>query len=142
MFNSGPWLALQRLFENLGSDSAGAWAHLLTKGVLIGIVVWSLRSGRFDADGWTRACFLTLAGLVVLNPAVMPWYLAWALPFAIACGDRSWLIFTGLVFLSYLFYVDRGEAAWWLWVEYLLLLAAVMWESRTRLARERVHLLP
>ncbi len=136
VFNSGPWLALHSVFAALGAGSPGVWAHLLTKGVVIGVVIWSVRRGRFDGAGWARACFLTLATLVVLNPAVMPWYLTWALPFALAAGNRSWVAFTGLAFLSYLFYVDRGAAGWWLWVEYGLFFAVAAWESR-RMATAR-----
>ena len=128
VFNSGPWVAIASFLSALGTPSPAAWAHLLTKGFVVGWVVWSIRSNRFEATDWTRACFLTLATLVVLNPAVMPWYLSWALPFAVAVGNRSWLLFTALAFLSYLFYVDQGEASWWLWVEYVVFFVAILWE--------------
>ncbi len=129
VFNSGPWLALQSSFAALGAGAPGLWAHLVTKGVVIAVVIWSVGRGRLDGAAWARAAFLTLAALVVLNPAVMPWYLTWALPFAIATGNRSWILFTALCFLSYLFYIDRGVAVWWLWAEYGLFFAAVAWES-------------
>ncbi len=131
VFNSGPWLALRETLAALGAESPGVWAHALTRAVVLGVVIWSLKPGRFEAARWARWCFLTLATLIVLNPAVMPWYLTWALPFAIAVGNLSWVLFTALSFLSYLFYIDRGEASWWLWLEYGLLLGAVLWETRS-----------
>lgn len=129
-FNSGPWVALHQLLSSLGLDSPALWAHGLTKGVVIGAVLWTLRPGPFDPQRFNRDVFVTLALLVVLNPAVMPWYLPWALPFAVAAGARSWILLTALAMLSYLFYVDQGAASWWLWVEYLLFVAAVGWEWR------------
>lgn len=132
VFNSGPWLALQRSFEMLGSGSPELWAHLVTKGAVIAVVLLSLLFGGRDRHRWTTACFATLAVLIVTNPAVMPWYLPWALPFAIAIGNRTWVAFTGLAFLSYLFYVDRGEATWWLWLEYLTLGALMTLELYRR----------
>ena len=48
----------------------------------------------------------------------MPWYLLWALPLAVAIGNRSWLVLTALSMLSYLFYIDATTQAWWLWLEY------------------------
>ena len=62
----------------------------------------------------------------------MPWYLAWALPFAIAVGNRTWIAFTALAFLSYLLYVDRGEATWWLWLEYVALFTLAAFEHLHR----------
>jgi hypothetical protein len=136
IFNSGPWVAIEWLFAAMGLESSVALAHLVTKGAAIGVVLWSLRSGRFDGMEFARSCFLTLAVLVVLNPAVMPWYLSWALPFAVAIGNRSWVLLTGLSFLSYLFYVDQGASSWWLWLEYGLFFAI----AAVELARRRSSL--
>ena len=132
VFNSGPWAVTHRLFESLGAESPLAWAHLSTRAVVVALLLHALRPGTFDARAWTGACFRVLAALIVLNPAVMPWYLAWALPFAIAAGNRSWIAFTGLAFLSYLFYVDQGAATWWLWLEWGALAAVAGWEMRSR----------
>ncbi len=132
VFNSGPWVALQRTFAALGSESPELWANILTKGAVVAVLVWSVRRRDLDARGWVAGCFATLATLVVLNPAVMPWYLPWALPFAIAIGNRTWIALTALSFLSYLFYVDRGAAIWWLWLEYLAFFAIAGWELRRR----------
>ncbi len=140
-FNSGIWQALVTPFTTLGFEDPGGTAHLLTKGATLMIVVGALILARRGDLEWAQGAFLTLAGLVILNAAVMPWYLPWALPFAIAVGNRTWIAFTGLAFLSYLFYVDQGEATWWLWLEYMALLGVAAWELAARYRRSR-SLLP
>jgi len=132
VFNSGPWVLIEQVFATLGFESSSPLAHLVTKGAVIAVVLWSLRAGRFDGMAFARSCFLTLALLVVLNPAAMPWYLTWALPFAVVIGNRSWVLLTGLSFLSYLFYVDQGASSWWLWAEYGLFLGAAILEAKSR----------
>ena len=82
--------------------------------------------------------FLTLAVLVLLSPAVMPWYVLWALPAAVVAGNRWWPVFTGLALLSYLNYADGvGPALWWKWIEYGALVALVAWEGRRAIVRPR-----
>ena len=76
-----------------------------------------------------------MAAAVLLQPAVMPWYVLWPLPLAIAAGDRIlWPAFTALALLSYLFYAEQVERSWWLWLEYggLLALAAARWRRLGR----------
>ena len=131
-FNSGPWIVLRTLFEWVGLEAPGLWAHAATKLAILAIVAWSVRPGRLTPERVVSGALWTLGALVVLNPAVMPWYLTWALPFAVALGCRSFVLLTALSFLSYLYYVDQGEATWWLWVEYLGFFAAAIWELLVR----------
>ena len=134
-FNSGIWQALATSFGVLGLEDPGGLAHLLVKGATLAVVAGALLLARRGELQWVHGCFLTLAGLVILNPAVMPWYIPWALPFAIAVGNRTWIAFSGVAFLSYLFYVDQGAATWWLWVEYLVVLGVAVWELSSRSRR-------
>lgn len=128
-FNSGPWAALRRLFSIVGVESPELWAHLLAKGVILAVVVLGVRRAT-TTTGTVRAVFHTLAALTLLHPAVMPWYLLWPLPFAVALGNRSWIVLTGTCFLSYLFYAHQAEHAWWLWLEYGAFAVAVAAEAR------------
>ena len=100
--------------------------------VLLALLAAALRHDGSDERRWLGGAFFVLAGLVVLHPAVMPWYVLWPLPLAIAVGNRSWLWLTGLSFLSYLFYVEQAEHAWWLWVEYGLFFAMALAEAVRR----------
>ena len=59
----------------------------------------------------------------------MPWYLIWALPFATlvaGCAECRvmrrmgvvWAVLGCLSVLSYYFYADERESAWWRWIEF------------------------
>jgi hypothetical protein len=134
-FNPGLWLLAARLFEWLGAGDPEAAAHLLTKILallLVGIVTVRVRPS--DDRSWILGIFLVLAGVVLLNAVVTPWYLLWALPFAVASGVRSWEVLTALSFLSYLVYSEHAEHTWWLWVEYggFAVAAGVEWAMRVK----------
>ena len=49
-----------------------------------------------------RGSFLLLAAALLLSPTVHPWYVLWILPFLALRPDPAWILFTGLVPLSYL----------------------------------------
>jgi alpha-1,6-mannosyltransferase len=135
-FNSGPWAAVHWLANVAGTSDPTGWAHWTTKLLsLLAIVVLPWFSRPSD-DSILWSAFLILAAVVLVNPAVMPWYLLWALPLAAVVGCLSWVGLTGLSLLSYLIYVDGIERVWWLWVEYGLfaVLVTIEW-LRTRSAR-------
>jgi hypothetical protein len=134
-FNSGPWAAIRYLAKVAGASDPTAWAHWITKVLsLLAIVVLPWFSSK--SNGATlRIAFLILAAIVLLHPAVMPWYLIWALPLATVVGCWSWIGLTGLSLLSYLIYLDGIERAWWLWLEYGLFAVLVAFEwARARSA--------
>ncbi len=134
-FNSGPWAAAARLGQLVGLEQPAAWATAVTRLALAAwLVALAWRSRRLAPRQLPQAAFTALAAVVLLHPAVMPWYLLWALPLAVVAGARWWLVFTALSMLSYLVYVDQSEHAWWLWLEYGGLLAAwVVERGRRRL---------
>lgn len=75
-------------------------------------------TGSGSARSIVGTAFVLLAATALLNPSVMPWYLLWALPLAVAAGCRSWPVLTALSLLSYLHYCGAGDRSWWLWLEY------------------------
>ena len=60
---------------------------------------------------------------LLLSPTVHPWYLLWLTPFLPYFPSRAWILFTGLVPLSYLDPGPVGEGVrafdWIQWAEYL-----------------------
>lgn len=70
-----------------------------------------------------RGAFLILAGGLLLSPTVHPWYVLYLMPFLVLIPSRGWILFSGLVSLSYLDPSPVGEGAgrmsWIRWVEYL-----------------------
>ena len=131
-FNSGPWVALREIFSWMGLESAATWAHLATKTVVLLVIFWATRISSIDENRLIQAVFLILATVVLLNPAVMPWYLLWPLPFAALIGRGSWFVLTGLSLLSYLVYYDPSMQAWWLWIEYGVFALVLATELRHR----------
>lgn len=137
-FNSGPWAALHWLAKSGGTSDPAAWAHWTTKLLSLLAILALPCFSRTSTDNTLWIAFLILVTVVLLNPAVMPWYLIWALPLATVLGCWSWIGLTGLSLLSYLIYLDGTEHVWWLWLEYgfFALFVALEW-FRTRSARMR-----
>jgi hypothetical protein len=115
-FNTGPWAVFRWFSESLGLPRQTA--SLLSAFCLLTVLAWWVRKDRGDHDHLLRGSFFVLATLLLTSPAVMPWYLPWALLLAVPIGIRSWAAFTFLSLLSYLIYIDQTERVWWLWLEY------------------------
>ena len=85
---------------------------------------------------WRRKSSATLAGeaadglgwLVLLSPAIMPWYATWALPFAVLARRRVWIAWTGIVCLAFFVMVDGTERPLILALEYISLLGVWLFD--------------
>jgi hypothetical protein len=130
-FNSGPWALLRAGFALVTLEHAAALASWTSSAVLLLLLVLAYRrvASTDDAVSLYGALFVALAAVVVLSPAVMPWYLIWALPFAAllaACAESRtmrqlgvlWAALGCLSVLSYYFYAEERESAWWRWIEF------------------------
>lgn len=105
---------------------APGWNGRLVCALLLGILL--LRNWRRDKEFFASAAD-SLGWLVVLSPAVMPWYATWAIPFAVLGRRPLWLVFSGLVLASFGVMVDGRERAWVLAVEFGLFFLAA-WRLR------------
>ena len=133
-----PWLAGWQ--QRLG-DGALPWdflyrhvwprdiATLMVAGMAL---AWLFHLGVRRRLGPVRESFLALGGVLLLMPALHPWYVLWVLPLAAAYLSWGWLLFGMLVPLAY--WNDGGDVAWPVRaVEYLppLVLAAWLgWRGR------------
>jgi hypothetical protein len=133
-FNSGPWAAIRQLVEWMGAANPELWTHLITKVAILALIGWATWRSTGSERRLIEAIFLVLAAVVLLNSAVMPWYLLWVLPFAVLIGNRAWCLLTALSLLSYLVYYYQTEHLWWLWLEYGLFFAFLVSELRGRSA--------
>ena len=131
-FNAGPWRLVAWTAEAVGAARPETWAHGVTRTALVAVLVAAAWRGREGPAPLVTAAFISLAATAWLAPAVMPWYLLWALPFAVAAGFRSWTLLTALSLLSYLVYAHHAEDAWWLWLEHGGFAAACAWEAVRR----------
>jgi hypothetical protein len=91
------------------------WALTMLCGAWIFYMLWRSDLGRCEQAAWA------LCGLVLLSPAVMPWYLLWALPVSLA--GRLWgpLFCTIPMGLAMLVMIDGRESVCGLVVEIILL---------------------
>lgn len=121
-FNAGLFNLCKALLEPWFANSAG-YAKL-SCGIVL--AAWVGRIWRQDDGG--AAAFLrsgadTFGAVLLCSPAVMPWYLSWALPFAIASGRIVWVAWTFPVLAAFLVMVDGKERRWVLILEYATLAA-------------------
>lgn len=76
-----------------------------------------------------------LGAFILLSPTVHPWYVCWILPFAVVTRNRAWILFSGLVALSY--WILRDYAVLGVWqespsvmiLEYLPFLMLLVYDS-------------
>lgn len=142
VFNPGAWALVRWLATSFGAATPERWAHGVTKGTLALLTsalfawLWRHRDAPAPGDRLVIATAVVLAAAVALHSAVMPWYLVWALPFALAVGDRTWWLFGALSLLSYCFYIGSREHLWYLLVEHLGFAAVLAWAGW----RHRLHL--
>ena len=132
-YNSGLWALVRAGLDAVGVSDAASLATLVCRLAAVGVMVWVWRRD----DGSERAAFsgtfFILGALVLLSPAVMPWYLLWVLPFAIVSRYPAWAVLCVLSLLSYSFYAGEVEQAWWRWTEYGGFVLA--WFGQRRLRR-------
>jgi hypothetical protein len=102
--------AITWLKSRLGEDALPwdwlyrhVWPQHLARAVAaLAILFWVVFVAFRKKIDPARETYLTLAGVIVLLPTMHPWYVLWVLPFAAIYRSRGWLLFAGLVPLSYL----------------------------------------
>ena len=88
--------------------------------------------------GPLKATFAIFSLMILLSPTVHPWYLLWVVPFLVFFPSTAWVLFSGLVALSYLdpgpVRAGIGGLSPVIWIEYVPFLALLAWEVRRRRA--------
>jgi hypothetical protein len=118
----------------------------LTALVLVALAAWMVCRPAPDASIALRRCAWLMGAYTLLTPALFPWYMLWVLPLAalfIEPGEgmglhldawTGWWLFTGLVGLSYLFFVHWRPVPVALWAEFVplwaLLILDLLWRRR------------
>ncbi len=135
-FNAGPFALMQWLAGLLVTDS-GVLARAVCGLIAIAVTGWLVSADDGRRESFPRYAALSLGALLLLSPAVMPWYVTWLLPLAVLAGQRIWICFAVLVCAAFLVMIDETERAWALWLEYgaLALLGMIelkrAWSQRT-----------
>lgn len=116
-FNAGVAHGVSLAVETVWPAAGATAARLVWAGATLGVVIWGIR--RRDRLGVTGHAFAILAVFLLFAPTVMPWYLLWPLPLAVAVGSVAWPLATGLAGLSYWIYAEGRELGWLLALEHL-----------------------
>jgi hypothetical protein len=110
-----------------------------TRGILTGTVVVVVAYNSLRQMDVVRFGFIVVGTGLLFAPTLYPWYVAWIVPFLCFYRNRAWILFTGLVFLSYwvweLFPVEgQWELPWRVYAaEYVPFYALLIYDAvRTR----------
>ncbi len=131
-FNAGPFALLNWLTNFLTTDPASA-ARAICGLAIIGLIAWLVWRDDGQPASFAKFAALALGALVLLSPAVMPWYVTWLLPLAILANQRVWLYFSLLVCVAFLVMIDEQERSWALWLEYGTLALLMLTDQRRTL---------
>ena len=124
-FNGPPFMALSALF----GDAARARLVLVVLGGLFAVVAALLTRDL------ARYAFLVIGAAILLSPTVYPWYLVWLVPFLCVFPNRAWILFTGLVAISYWVWVEYDASGAWmvpnglLMLEYVPFYGLLVWDA-------------
>ncbi|MEW5979648.1 MAG: glycosyltransferase 87 family protein [Acidobacteriota bacterium] len=125
-FNAGPYALMAGALRATGWDQW--WMVRALALVCLGVVLirqlFTCRPGNLSL---LKAVFSSLATLVILSPAVQPWYVCWLVPFLVFFPSPPWVAFSGLAVLSYLFYLNFAEMAWPRAIEFGLPAILAVW---------------
>ncbi|MDO8588458.1 MAG: glycosyltransferase 87 family protein [Armatimonadota bacterium] len=128
--------SLFNVFEMIGDwfgADPGAFARAAGGLLVACFALWPALRGKTDDKRLLNSAMATVGVTLLVSPLVYPWYTAWIIPFLCFSLNPAWLLFTGLVAVSYLlpFY------EWALWIRlvqyvpfYGILLAVGVWRRR------------
>lgn len=126
-FNSGPFELVQWLAGAFRSDPSRD-ARLLMLFAVACVIAWLTWRDERTRGSFAGSGAVALGTLIVLSPAVMPWYVTVVLPLAVLSGQRIWMWFSAIVCLAFFIMVDQHLPTWVLCMEYGLFAALLLYE--------------
>ncbi len=121
------WIGFQWKGYNLIAQIGPALSLITTTSILyLSYRVWLNKSHLYQAMFWSILIYLVFA------TTVHPWYWTTVLILSILAQSRIGLVGSMLIFLSYTAYESSivAEKSLWISIEYLLLIAYVLWELK------------
>jgi hypothetical protein len=117
---AGLWASLKTYsqhwqFNGLWYELAAAvtgdrqWIRVVLLLALGGVVAYRV---AVDNDV-LRYAFVVIGAVLLLAPTLYPWYVTWIVPFLCFFPNRAWILFTGLVFLSYRVWAVSAAGGGW-----------------------------
>jgi alpha-1,6-mannosyltransferase len=128
--NTSVYDILDRLFSLFTPAHNKAASMMAISVVGIASVAIALRDQSDDRQMLRSG--MSIIGLIILmSPVLYPWYVTWIIPFLCFFLSPAWLLFTGLIAISYLLpFHDR--ALWIRLVEYMPLYGLMVYEALRR----------
>ncbi|HEX9840002.1 MAG TPA: glycosyltransferase family 87 protein [Anaerolineales bacterium] len=142
-FNVGPLVSsLNDVLDWVGWHSPNR-ITLVALGVIAIFVCWAIIKPAFDAETAVRRCILPIGIITLFSQNLFSWYMLWLLPLiaiflepsrkrfgilALPCLDAwtGWLLFCGLVGLSYTFFVEWRPIKAAIYAQFLPLYALLL----------------
>jgi alpha-1,6-mannosyltransferase len=140
IFNPGlPQIALLRAAELFSFPSSSIRFVFVFS--LLAFLILFIRWSEKHTDDLVTKCYIVLSGYILLiYPALHPWYLAVLIPFLCVIPSRAWLYLSLVLPLSYLKYLtsDGAMPVWVSLVQFIPLYALLALEyARTQPLNER-----
>ncbi|HMZ04426.1 MAG TPA: hypothetical protein PLA15_07735 [bacterium] len=91
----------------ISTDNPARLAARLTIGISLTLFIMILYGINFTKSYAVQTkrriyyAFLIIAAILIVSPTVHPWYVIWIIPFLCFYPNPAWVLFTGLVFMSY-----------------------------------------
>lgn len=115
MFGPG-WEMTAKALLSRRIDLALIITKTIVSGLFVGWMAWLARNfvkEKNSSEGWGRLIILLYCGLLLLTPTFQPWYLLWILPLLSMWPNRSMLVLSGTIFLSYWILRDYSTTGVW-----------------------------
>ena len=129
-FNSGLYWFVRKLVERaVGDVDVAQKVTRAVLGAIIGMAAYTMNPANADDREIARRTGMLIACLLLISPIVNPWYVCWLAPFLCLIVSPSWIVFTGLVALSYVAYVGSAWGDVARVVEYVVFWALLVWEG-------------
>ncbi len=129
-FNAGPFALFEWGASAFSASADGLVARVASGLIFLALIGWLAWNDDGRGETFARYGAAALGALLVLSPAVMPWYSTWVLPLALIANQRVWFYFSALVCLAFLVMVRGTEFASALWLEYGTLAVLIWMEFR------------
>lgn len=110
-----PFVLMDYEIDNLPRLLSRMTLALAFGGVLFSCWRWHFRLDDPKAAPleWVRICFIVSGAFLLLNPTFHPWYMLWVIPYLAIFENRAWILFSGLIALSYLVLIGYDQTGVW-----------------------------
>jgi hypothetical protein len=133
-FNAGPFALAQWLASGFRCDPSRD-ARLLMLFLVASVIAWLTWRDHRTRGSFASSGAVAFGAVIILSPAVMPWYLTVVLPLAVLSRQRIWMWFSAIVCLAFFIMVDQRLPVWVVGLEYGWF-AALLFYERYRSRRD------